>query len=117
MSALTEKIEEIVLQHSARGMDRLRKHLKVGYCERAARLIVDNRGTVLIGTGFPVAGSFESDGPIGAIALYQVLTHLNYQPILLLLTFHAFNRPFDFPLVCFSFSCSRYPPHLLGIFP
>ena len=81
MNALTEKIEEIILQHSARGMDRLRKHLKAGYCERAARLILDNRGTVLIGTGFPVAGSFESDGPIGAIALYQVLAHLSYQPI------------------------------------
>ena len=35
---------------------------------------------MLIGTGFPVAGSFESDGPIGAIALYQILFHLNYQP-------------------------------------
>jgi hypothetical protein len=27
-----------------------------------------------------VAGSFESDGPIGAIALYQVLEHLDCQP-------------------------------------
>ena len=61
-------------------MDRVREHLKPGYCERAARLILENRGTVLIGTGFPVAGSFESDGPIGAIALYQILSHLNYQP-------------------------------------
>jgi hypothetical protein len=80
MNSLTEIVEEIILQHSSRGMDRLRKHLKPGYCERAARLILKNRGTVLIGTGFPVAGSFESDGPIGAIALYQVLAHLNYQP-------------------------------------
>lgn len=74
------KVEEIILQHSSRGMERVRRHLKPGYCERAARLILENRGTVLIGTGFPVAGSFESDGPIGAIALYQVLSHLNYQP-------------------------------------
>jgi hypothetical protein len=80
MTTLSDTIEGIILQQSSRGMDRLRKHLKAGYCERAARLIADNRGTVLIGTGFPVAGSFESDGPIGAIALYQVLTHLNYQP-------------------------------------
>ncbi len=80
MNTLTEKIEEIILQHSTRGMDHVREHLKPGYCERAARMILDNRGTVLIGTGFPVAGSFESDGPIGAIALYHILSHLNYQP-------------------------------------
>lgn len=80
MKSLTEIVEEIILQHGSRGMDGLRKHLKPGYCERAARLILANRGTVLIGTGFPVAGTFESDGPIGAIALYQVLTHLHYQP-------------------------------------
>ena len=81
MSTLTETIEDIILQHGSRGMDQVREHLKPGYCRRAARLIIENRGKVLIGTGFPVAGSFESDGPIGAIALYQILSHLNYQPI------------------------------------
>ncbi len=80
MNSLTEIVEEIILQHGSRGMDGLRSHLNPGYCERAARLILANRGTVLIGTGFPVAGTFESDGPIGAIALYEVLSHLNYQP-------------------------------------
>ncbi len=80
MNTLTEIIEEIILQHSTRGMDRVREHLKPGYCERAARIILENRGTVLIGTGFPVAGSFESDGPIGAIALYHILAYLHYQP-------------------------------------
>jgi hypothetical protein len=35
---------------------------------------------VLIGTGFPVSGTFESDGPIGAVALYQVLTYLEGKP-------------------------------------
>lgn len=80
MKALFEKVEEIILQHSSRGMEHVRAHLLPGYCERAARLILENPGTVLIGTGFPVAGSFESDGPIGAIALYQILSHLDYQP-------------------------------------
>ncbi len=81
MDILSNSIEEIILRHNSRGMTRLRERLKSGYCQRAARLILDNRGVVLIGTGFPVAGSFESDGPIGAIALYQVLMHLDYQPI------------------------------------
>jgi hypothetical protein len=40
-----------------------------------------NPGRVLIGTGFPVGGSFETDGPIGAIALYRVLERLGYEPI------------------------------------
>jgi hypothetical protein len=80
--ALSNTVEEIVLGHDSRGMTLIRKHLKSGYCQRAARLILDNPGVILIGTGFPVAGSFESDGPIGAIALYQVLLRLNYQPVI-----------------------------------
>ena len=82
MQALSELIEDIILQHGNRGMRQLRKSLSPGYCHRAARLILDNPGAVLIGTGFPVSGSFESDGPIGAIALYRVLTELNYDPIM-----------------------------------
>ncbi|MFH1243891.1 MAG: glutamate cyclase domain-containing protein [Pseudomonadota bacterium] len=81
MYSLSNRIEKIILQHGTRGMDRLREHMQPGYCERAAQLILDNKGVVLIGTGFPVSGSFESDGPIGAIALYRVLEHLGYEPM------------------------------------
>jgi hypothetical protein len=80
--ALSNTVEEIILRHDSRGMTRIRRHLESGYCQRATRLILDNPGVILIGTGFPVAGSFESDGPIGAIALYQVLVNLKYQPII-----------------------------------
>jgi hypothetical protein len=81
MNHLSEKIENIILQHGERGMDRLRKSLEPGYCLRAAQKIRDNQGVVVIGTGFPVNGSFESDGPISAISLYQVLIHLGYEPV------------------------------------
>jgi hypothetical protein len=81
MNSLSEKIENIILQHGARGMDRLQKNLEPGYCGRAARMVLDNKGVVIIGTGFPVSGSFESDGPISAISLYQVLSHLDYRPV------------------------------------
>ena len=81
MKDLSEKIEKIILQHGERGMDRLQKYLKPGYCRRAAQMILDNKGVVIIGTGFPVSGSFESDGPISAISLYQVLTHLDFEPV------------------------------------
>ena len=81
MKNLSEQIEDIILQHGTRGMDRLQNFLKPGYCRRAAQMILDNKGVVIIGTGFPVSGSFESDGPISAISLYQVLSHLDYEPV------------------------------------
>ena len=81
MEFLSTQIEDIILQHDQRGMCLVRPVLSSGYCYRAARMILNNKGTVLIGTGFPVSGSFESDGPIGAIALYQVLAKLNCEPV------------------------------------
>jgi hypothetical protein len=81
MYSLSNQIEEVILQHGTRGMNLLRLNMQPGYCERAAQLILDNKGVVLIGTGFPVSGSFESDGPIGAIALYRVLEHLGHKPL------------------------------------
>jgi hypothetical protein len=81
MATLNDQIEEIILSHGARGMDRIRGAVPAGYCARAAKLIIENKGRVLIGTGFPVVGSFETDGPIGAIALYRVLEGLGYEPI------------------------------------
>lgn len=81
MENLSEQIEDIILQHGKRGMNRLRRSLQPGYVQRAAQIILDNPGVVIIGTGFPVSGSFESDGPISAIALYRVLQHLEYEPV------------------------------------
>lgn len=74
-------IEDIILSYGSRGMDRLRGGLPADYCSRAARMIMENKGRVLIGTGFPVGGSFETDGPVGAIALYRILEKLGYEPI------------------------------------
>ena len=81
MNLLYSQIEALILQHDHRGIARLRHHLRPGYCLRSAELLLNNKGTVLIGTGFPVSGSFESDGPIGAIALYHILTYLGCRPI------------------------------------
>jgi hypothetical protein len=74
-------IEEIILAHGTRGMDRARAALIPGYVGRAAALLLERPGRVLIGTGFPVAGSFETDGPLGAIALYQALEGLGGEPV------------------------------------
>jgi hypothetical protein len=81
MTEEDRSIEDIILSYGARGMDRVRAALPPDYCTRAARAVIENKGRVLIGTGFPVGGSFETDGPIGAIALYRVLERLGYEPI------------------------------------
>ncbi len=81
MATISRQIEQVILQHSQRGIDKVKDALPSGYCRRAAQLINDRPGNVLIGTGFPVNGSFETDGPIGALALSRVLTYLGSQPI------------------------------------
>ena len=81
MDAFSKHIEKIILQFNTRGMVDIARSVPGGYCRRAARLMLDNPGPVLIGTGFPVRGSFETDGPIGAAALYTVLRHLGSEPI------------------------------------
>lgn len=82
LNRLSEQIETIILQHDRRGMSRIRSHMRPGYCRRAAELLLDRKGVVAIGTGFPVSATFESDGPIGAIALYQVLQHIGCEPVM-----------------------------------
>ena len=79
---LSTAIEERLVAQNLRGMQSARAALTPGYCLRAARQLRDRRGTVLIGTGFPVAGTFETDGPVGAIALYDALHALGAHPIL-----------------------------------
>lgn len=73
---LSIAIEQMLVRQNLRGMARLLVHLKSGCYLRAARLIKDSKGLVLIGTGFPVGDSFETDGPVGAIILYQLVEKL-----------------------------------------
>jgi hypothetical protein len=73
---LSIAIEQMLVRQNLRGMARLLVHLKSGSYLGAARLIKDSKGLVLIGTGFPVGDSFETDGPVGAIILYQLVEKL-----------------------------------------
>lgn len=73
MSKLTP--EDVVLRYSKRGMNILKKYLKDGYCRTAAeKLLHAERGTVLLTTGFYVAGYAETDGPLGTVAVAEPLT-------------------------------------------
>lgn len=77
-------IEDILLRHSHRGMTLLRPYLKPDYCLRAVDEILSwNRGTVLLATGFYVAGYAETDGPAGTAVLALALKKLGYHPVIL----------------------------------
>ncbi|MFC1771685.1 glutamate cyclase domain-containing protein [Candidatus Margulisiibacteriota bacterium] len=81
MNNLSKKIEDIILLHDKRSISTLQSKLKPGYCLRSAELLLSCDGPIIIGTGFPVANTFESDGPLGAIALYLVLTQVGKKPL------------------------------------
>ncbi len=81
-TSLSTAIEELMVSRNLRNMQVARAALKPGYYLRAAQLLHNIRGTVIIGTGFPVIDTFETDGPVGAIALYHCLQALGAEPVI-----------------------------------
>lgn len=79
---LSCEIENILVERNLRGMKTIQSALTQGYVLRAAQLMLPIRGRVLIGTGFPVLDTFETDGPVGAIALYKAFEALGAEPII-----------------------------------
>lgn len=80
--ALSRQIETMMVEQNPRGMQHLYAMQSTGTYLRAAQALHKANGPVLIGTGFAVNNTFETDGPVGAIALYSVLDKLGKQPIL-----------------------------------
>lgn len=79
-----EKIEDIVLRHSGRGMDILRKDMPGEYARQAAEMILLwERGTVFLTTGFFVAGYAETDGPSGTVFMALALKKLGFNPVII----------------------------------
>lgn len=75
LPALAEAIEALLVARNLRSMATLRPALQAGYSLRAAAILAGAQ-RVIIGTGFPVEDTFETDGPPGAIALYEALEAL-----------------------------------------
>ncbi len=75
---MSETIEDIILDQDKRGVAQLRPHLPEDFCSQAAQYIMDHPGNVAITTGFYIlaAGSPETDGPAGAIAIGNALQAL-----------------------------------------
>ncbi|MDG2459756.1 MAG: DUF4392 domain-containing protein [Luminiphilus sp.] len=83
ITVATSNIESLLVRNNHRGMERVRRHLQAGYLARAAELIRHSAGNAYIVTGFPVAGTFETDGPAGAMALYRLCERNNLAPTIL----------------------------------
>ena len=78
-----ETIEDVVLRHSRRGMTVLRGHMEADYCQKAARqLLALPRGTILLTTGFYVAGHAETDRPVGTVVLDRALESQGIRPVI-----------------------------------
>lgn len=79
---LSHSIEAMMIEQNLRGMQSLYAHQQTGTYLRAAKALFEAENTILIGTGFAVKQTFETDGPVGAIALYNALKALGKQPVL-----------------------------------
>lgn len=75
LKEVAHSIEQLLVDKNLRRMAELRPALTRGYSLRAAKILAQAQ-RVIIGTGFPVEHTFETDGPLGAIALYNALEKL-----------------------------------------
>lgn len=81
---IEETIEDIILRHSKRGMDKLWSYLRFDFCKFAAEAIWNwERGTVFLVTGFYVAGHQESDGPCGTLCLAKALQSIGFHCVII----------------------------------
>ncbi len=83
LTAASIAIEQALVARNPRGMLSVHKTLTPGYVLRAAQMLRDSGDHVLICTGFPVANTFETDGPAGAIALYRLCKSMGKKPRLI----------------------------------
>ena len=78
------RVDEIILQHSTRGMDVLQKHHPKEHCKEAVEAFKKlEKGVVFLYTGFYVAGFAETDGPIGTYFLARTLNSLGYKSVII----------------------------------
>ncbi|MEH6590945.1 MAG: glutamate cyclase domain-containing protein [Halioglobus sp.] len=77
---LSQRIEDLLVERNLRNMKTAQVALTPGYYLRAAQSLMPANGCIIIGTGFPVTDTFETDGPLGAIALYDALKKMGADP-------------------------------------
>jgi hypothetical protein len=79
-----KSVDEVILQHSTRGMDILQEKHPKEHCREAVEHFVKlEKGVVFLYTGFYVKGYAETDGPLGTYFLANALCALGYQPVII----------------------------------
>ena len=117
-------LEDIILEHDKRGITPLRRSIPSDYLNRSAEIVLSNVGKVFITTGFYIltAGTIETDGPPGAIALGNGLEKLGYEVIYITDSYASKfldeyrshkSRLIDFPICSDEESC-KYSKTLLA---
>ena len=98
------QLEQLILGHSRRGMDRIADLLPPDFCAEAGRFVLSwPRGRVLLITGFYVDGRGETDGPPGTKLLYDALAGLGFSPLVVTDPFCAdYFRAAGLPFVTFE---------------
>jgi hypothetical protein len=79
-----KSVDEVILQHSTRGMDILQEKHPKEHCKEAVENFIKlEKGVVFLYTGFYVKGYAETDGPLGTYFLAKALSELGYEPIII----------------------------------
>ncbi len=73
-------IEDIILDKDTRNISKLEKFLDENFINKSAEFLLNNKGHVFITTGFYIvyAGSTETDGPPGSVALGNALKKIGF---------------------------------------
>jgi len=80
--ALSQKIENLLVAHNLWGMKNIQPVLTAGYCLRAAQMLRDVTGTILIGSGILSLENRDNTSVIAALSLYNSLLKLGADPVL-----------------------------------
>ena len=82
-SRRSRALAELLVALNPRGMAQVQRCLDSNNFLSGAQLLLAASNNVVICTGFPVADTFETDGPAGALALYEYCEQLGLTPWLL----------------------------------
>lgn len=76
MNDFDTRLWDLVTAPSQRGMSQLRGALPSNLFTAAARALIGTSDPIVIGTGFPIGGPPETDGPPGAFAIHDALKRI-----------------------------------------